>query len=183
MSGSYLDDSLWLLSRANGASRAVRLIIVLAPVLATINTSLAAGSPFLVSSAVIVIVAVSCAIVPDTHIGLIAIVMIATEWVVRVDDPLTPWSIGLAGLIGVFHLAMAIAGTAPAGADLDRSTYRPWLRRVVPSLGVPIAVWTAIVALDRANLGRQAGLVAAALMALSFAAYWATSKRPPVATP
>ena len=162
-----------------GAARTVRLVILVSPILATFCTTLAAGRFFLIGSAVIVGLAVVCAVVPDTHLGLIVILLLAVEWTVRVQDPVSAWSIGLAALIGVFHTALAFAGTAPAGADLPRSISVAWTRRALLSIGPPVAVWAAVVALDQVDLGRQAALVAAALVALAIAGYWSGSATRP----
>ncbi len=177
MSGSRLDDSLWLLSRASGAARIARLVILVSPILATVCTTLAAGRPFVIGSAVIVILAAACVVFPDTHLGLIVIVVLAAEWVIRVQDPVSPWSIGVAALIGVFHTALAFTGIAPAGADLADSMYLPWIRRALISTGPAGAVWAAVVALDRVDFGRQAVLVAAALVVLAIAGYWSAAAR------
>lgn len=172
MSNSRLDDSLWLLSRASGASLVARLVILVSPILATACTTLAAGRPFVIGSAVIVILAAACAVFPDTHLGLIVIVVLAAEWAIRVQDPVSPWSIGLAAMIGVFHTALAFTGIAPAGADIPRSIYIPWIQRALTSIGPAVAVWATIVALDRVDFGRQAAVVAAALVVLAIAGYW-----------
>ena len=179
MTGSRLDDSLWLLSRARGPARAARLAIVVSPILATLCTTLAAGEPFLITSAAIVTLGVACAVLPDSHLGLLVIVLVAAEWTIRVPDPLSPWSIGLAALIAVFHTALAFAGIAPAGADLPRSIYIAWIQRALASIGLSIVVWAGVVALDRVDFGRQAPLVAAALIALAIAGYWSGSATRP----
>jgi len=109
--------------------------------------------------------------------GLIVILLLAAEWVVRVDDALSAWSIGIAALIGVFHTALAFAGIAPAGARLRRSIYVPWIRRGLLSIGLPVVAWAAVVALSQLDLGGHAVLVAAARIALAIAGYWSTGSR------
>lgn len=122
----------------------------------------------------IVALAAACAAILDTHMGLIVILLLAAEWVVRVDDALSAWSIGIAALIGVFHTALTFAGIAPAGARLRRSIYVPWIRRGLLSIGLPVVAWAAVVALSQLDLGGHAVLVAAALIALAIAGYWST---------
>lgn len=161
-----------MLSRATGAARIARLVILISPILATLCTTLAAGRPFLIGSAVVVALAVTCAVVPDTHLGLVVIIVIAVEWIIRVQDPMSGWSIGLAALIGMFHTALAVAGVAPAGAELPRSISFAWNRRALLSIGPPVVVWAGVVALDQVNIGRQAGLIAAAFIGLAVAGHW-----------
>ena len=176
MMGPRLDDSLWLLTRARGPARIARLVILAAPILGTICTSLAAGRPFLAGSAVIVALAAACVVFPDTHLGLIVILSLAAEWIIRVQDPVSAWAIGVAASIGIFHTALAFAGIAPAGADLKRPIYGLWALRALLAIAAPVVVWVAVVALDQVDFGRQAALVVAALVGLAVAGYWSGSE-------
>jgi hypothetical protein len=175
MSNLTLNDSLWLLARTRGAAIIVRLVILVSPILATFCTAAAAGRLFLIGTAVITVLAALCAVFPDTHVGLIVVAALAVEWIIRVDNPVPAWSIGLAALLGVFHVALACASVAPGGAVLMRSLYAAWIRHGVLALSPIVAVWATTVALGHVELGRQALLVAAALVGLAVAGYSSAS--------
>ncbi len=175
MSGLRLDDSAWLLTRTRGPARATRLIIALAPLLATLCTSLAAGRPYLLSSAIIVVLGAIAAVAPDTHLGLVVIVALAAEWMLRVPDSLSAWLIAIAALIGVFHLALTFAATAPAGAALGRDLCLRWVQRGLVLAAAPALVWASAVVLRRVELGAQSVLVTGALVAVSAVGVWGAS--------
>ena len=104
MTSPTVDDSLWLLSRARGPALANRLLIGVCPLMATLCTTMAAGQSLLIVSACIALLGAACAVLPDGHLGLIVVVVLAVEWLTRVGDEVSAWSIGTAAFIGLFHL-------------------------------------------------------------------------------
>lgn len=176
MSGPTFDDALWLLSRARGVTLVNRLVIGVCPLLATLCTTLAAGRPMLIVSAAIVALGAFCVVFPDSHLGLIVTVSLAVEWIIRVNDDLSAWSIGTATFAGCFHVALAFAGVAPAGAPLSRADAHPWIRRSIVAIAPIPATWLTVATLGRADIGPQALPVTFALLVLALAGHWSTSR-------
>lgn len=176
MSRPTFDDSLWLLSRARGPALVARTAIVVSPIVATICTAIAAGRPFVLGAAVIVVLSAWCAVLPDSAAGLFVIATLALEWIIRVDDHTSAWSIAIAVSIGVFHMALACASAAPGGAPMARSVYAPWIRNTAVAIVPSVAVWVAIVTLDRLDPGSASLLVAVALIAVAVAGSWSVSR-------
>jgi hypothetical protein len=113
-----------------------------------------------------------CAILPDTHVALVVVGAIGVNWVAMVDNPATPWAIGVAVAIAMFHAATAAASVAPLGASWTGAMARRWSRRCAVVAAVSLPVWAATALLDRADVGRSPALVAAALLSVAALGLW-----------
>ena len=169
----YLEETWWLLSRARGAGLVLRALIVLSSLAALLCTRIAADHTLSVINVPVVVLAVVCVMFPDSHIGLLVVLLIGTGWLVTVDEITTPWSIGVAIALTVFHAATAAATVAPPPARWTRAMSRRWTRRSVAVMIASAGTWGAVVAVDRFEVGSSAALIAVSLVAIALAAMWA----------
>jgi hypothetical protein len=158
--------------RAGRMQVPLRVVIVMGVVLA-IGCTRAAGDGSIAAIDVgLVGLGLICAILPDTHVGLVIVGSIGINWVAAVDNPATPWAIGVAVAIAMFHAATAAASVAPLGASWTAAMARRWSRRFAVVAAVSVPVWGATAVLDRADVGRSPALVTAALLSLAASALW-----------
>lgn len=151
---------------------AARALVVLLPLVAVAAAGQRPATSFLV---VLVALALSWGVAPESPVGQVVLVLVVGWWGVRVADPLQP-SVLLAAvaLLGA-HVAALLASYGPARLPLDRALVLLWGRRAVLSLLVLPVAWVAAVGLDSAPeqpalwtvaLVTVAGLLVAAGLAL-----------------
>lgn len=147
---------------ATGVGLAARVTLVVVPPLGVLVTWIAAGE----GRAWVVLVAGAVGALaarrPDGHAGLLAVGVLAVDWVATVDDHATPWVLVLAALVAVLHTAGAAAGVAPPRAVWTAAMRRRWLTRLGVAVGAAAVTWVVVALLDgRAGRGRAPVLVAA----------------------
>ncbi len=108
--------------------------------------------------------AVIAAVVPDTHIGAVAIVWFAWYWLVRVDDRDNAWVLVAALGWALFHTAIALAALGPAGTPITAAIVARWLVRLVPVAAATAAVWAVSAAMVGTHSRPSALLLGAALV-------------------
>ena len=151
----------------------LRAFVLASPLAAVGCTRAAANDPPLEIELLIAGLAVVCAARPDNHIGLLVVVLIGLDWVLTVDDPTTPWSIGVAVSLAVLHTSMAAASVAPHAAPWTRAMYHRWTRRLIAVAGASLPAWAVTAAIHRSDVPSSPALLTAALMTLAVAALWA----------
>jgi hypothetical protein len=109
---------------------------------------------------------------PDAPVALLTIVVVVWQWLVTTDDTLSPFAIGVASGLVVFHTLIALLDSTPPGATIERAVLLRWARRVVFSIVATAGVWGAAVLLDRRpDTGSTSltvtGIVVAILLALA----------------
>jgi hypothetical protein len=173
MNDARFPDSWWLLSRVRGVGVVLRLLIPTSAMVAVGCTWLAAGHTVLVVDVVIVALALVCVVLPDSHVGLLVVLVVGVDWLATVHDRATPWSIGAAVSLAVFHASMAAASVAPPAARWTRAMCRRWMRRSLAVMAASVGTWAVVAAIHGRHLGRSALLVAASLAAIAIAGLWA----------
>jgi hypothetical protein len=173
MNDTRFPDSWWLLSRARGVSAVLRVLMLASTVVAVECTWLAAGHTVLVVDVLIVGLALVCIVLPDSHVGLLVVLVVGVEWLATVDDRTTPWSVGAAASLVVFHASMAAASVAPPAAKWTRAMCRRWIRRSLAVMPASVWTWTVVAAIDGHHVADGAVLVAASLVAIAIAGLWA----------
>lgn len=173
MSDTRLPDSLWLLSRARGVGAVLRVLMLTSTVVAVGCTWLAAGHTVLVVDAVIVGLALACVVLPDSHVGLLVVLVVGLEWLATVHDRTTPWSVGAAVSLLVFHASMAAASVAPPAATWTRAMCRRWSRRSLAVMPASVVTWAVVAAIHGHHVVDGALLVAGSLIAMAIAGLWA----------
>lgn len=151
----------------------LRTLIVISPLAAMGFTWLAADR--VLPSAVVFVVLLSgaCAVRPDSHFGVLVVAAITLEWLAVVHDRTTPWSIGTAVALTIFHAANAAATVAPATAPWTHSMRRRWLRRTAMLTIACAAMWTIVALATTSRTGASALLMTASLLVLAAGALWA----------
>ena len=149
-------------------------IAVLASAAAVVGfTRAAAASPLLVLELVIVGLAALCAVMPDSHVGLLVVLLVGVNWVVAVDDATTAWAIGAAASIGLFHLSMSAASVSPAAAAWTPAVRRRWGRRSLTPISAVLPMWLLVNAVVRVEIGGSSVVLAGALAAIAVGGLWA----------
>jgi hypothetical protein len=123
------------------AQRMIRYAIVLAPiaVLATIGAETGGVNPPL--AIVVVLLAGACALMPDGHLGLLTLLLLAWYWAATVDHPTSVATLVTALAVLVFHTALAAATVAPPAARWSRSMLHRWARRTGVVAAATAAAW------------------------------------------
>jgi len=121
----------------------------------------------------VVALAIVCAVLPDSHTGSLVVVIVGIEWWATVDDPVSPWLLAAALALTVFHVSMAAATVAPPAARWTPAMSRRWLRRTAVVGAATCVMWAAVAVIGDHRVAGNSLLLAAALVALAFAALWA----------
>lgn len=171
MSEVPVPDSRWRLSRVSGAAVVLRVLVLTGAVVAMACTRLAAGRTVPLLDIVILGFALVCAVLPDSHVGLVVVLFVGIEWLATVHDRTTPWSVGVAVALVVFHTSMAAATVAPSAARWTRAMCRRWMRRSAVVMVASAGTWVIVVA-ARGHHASATVLVAASLIALAIAGLW-----------
>jgi hypothetical protein len=163
----------WPLSRVRGVGLVLRVLILASTVVAVGCTWLAAGHTVPVVNVVIVGLALACAVAPDSHVGLLVVLVVGVEWLVTVHDRATPWSVGAAVSLAVFHASMAAASVAPPLATWTRAMCRRWMRRSLAVMVASVGTWGVVAAIHGHREMSSAVLVTASLLAIAIVGLWA----------
>ncbi len=131
-----------------------------------------AGNPEPALGLAVVALAVAAALLPDTHLGLVVVAVIAAGWTITVENSLSGWAIGAAASVGTFHTALAAASVAPPGAVWSQAMRRRWLRRgcLVTTFGV--GTWSIARAAEAVRVQQSALLVTMALLIVAVGGVW-----------
>ena len=173
MSDARSPDSRWRLSRVRGVGLMLRVLILASTVVAVGCSWLAAGHTVPVVDVVIFGLALACVALPDSHVGLLVVLIVGVEWLATVHDRATPWSVGAAVSLAVFHASMAAASVAPPAATWTRAMCRRWIRRSLTVMVASVGTWVVVAAIHGHHVASSAVLVAASLVTISVAGLWA----------
>jgi hypothetical protein len=142
-------------------------------VVAMACTWLAAGHTVPVINVVTFGLTLACVVLPDSHVGLLVVLVVGVEWLVTVHDRTTPWSVGAAVSIAAFHASMAAASVAPPAATWTRAMCRRWIRRSLAVMVASVGTWAVVAAIHGRHIASSAVLVTASLVAIAIAGLWA----------
>jgi hypothetical protein len=150
----------------------IRYAIVVAPiaVLATIGAETGGVNPPI--AIVVVLLAGACALMPDGHLGLLTLLLLAWYWAAAVDHPTSAATLVAALAVLVFHTALAAATVAPPAARWSRSMLHRWARRTGVVAGATAAAWCVARLLAGTRIDGSAALLSTALLALAGGAAW-----------
>ncbi|MFV2040257.1 MAG: hypothetical protein ACC660_08435 [Acidimicrobiales bacterium] len=99
--------------------------------------------------------------------------LVGVDWLVTIDDPATPWSIGVAISLAVWHTSMAAASVAPLATPWTRAMWQRWARRFGAVVAAIAPIWFLTRLTDRAEVGSSPALLAVALVTVAVAGLWA----------
>ncbi len=104
--------------------------------------------------------------------GLVVVLAVALNWVLAVEVPVSPWSVGVAISLALFHTAVAATRVAPSRAALNKDMMKRWIARLLVVAVFPVPVWLGATLMN--NLGPEPSSVvfATSFAVLSFAGIW-----------
>jgi len=145
-----------------------------AGVLVALAATRAAGSDTLlaVEVGIIGLVLLSTA-APDTHLGLLIVLLAGSHWLATVDDVTTPWAMGFATGIALAHTSMAAASVSPPAARWSEAMRRRWARRLLTQIAVIVPTWAVVAILAEIDIGANAVVMAGALLVVAVVGLWA----------
>ena len=127
----------------------------------------------LIVDAAIFGIALVCTVRPDSHVGLLVVLAVGVDWLATVHDRATPWSVGAAASLAVFHASMAAASVAPPAARWTRAMCRRWTRRSFAVMVASLGTWAVVAAVHGRHIASSAVLIAASLIIIAIAGLWA----------
>jgi hypothetical protein len=172
MSAQAFQDSWWLFTRARGVGFVLRMLALASPPAALVCTRMAGGSAVVVELCVVMLTG-WCVVVPDSHVGLLVVLLVGVGWQFSVDDTTSPWALAAALALLMFHTSLAAASIAAPGAVWSSSMRRRWLRRAGVLAVTCAATWLLVAAVNVYDVTSSAALVVAALVVLALAGLWA----------
>ncbi len=158
--------------RATRYQLVLRLIIVASPMLALVFINAAADSSVVALDLAIIGLAIVCAVVPDSHLGLLVVALIGVDWLITVPISTTPWVMGAALALALFHTSMAAASVAPLATPLPISRRRSFSRRYAVVAAISLPMWLLTTVAQRTGLDGNSDLLAFTLLLLAIAIVW-----------
>lgn len=122
--------------RPSGQQVVLRALIFLAPFVALLVSGVISGGVGFWTVATTAALAGAAAVLPDTHLPAVLLIVVASHWCVVVDDVSTPWTLLAVGCMLAIHVPAALVSTTPASATFSSATLSRWGAR---TLGVAIA--------------------------------------------
>ena len=156
-----------MMIRGASAQRwSLALLAVAAAICAWAATAGAAGHTSTIELIMVVALATASAGRPDSHIGLAAVIVIVTGWMVEVDSAISIWSLLAAVALFVFHASVAMMSATPPALSVDSVVIGRWLRRGGIVTTATAVVWGLEELLSRRHASGNAVITAAALFAM-----------------
>ena len=121
-------------------------------------TAMVAGSQPGVAIALMVTLATTAVIRPDSHGALVVEIAVVWQWLAAVDDVTTPWAIPFAVLLFVFHSAIALMAVTPLTGHIHGGLLLRWLRRGGFVVAATIGAWAIVVIMDQRQAPGNAAL-------------------------
>jgi hypothetical protein len=148
--------------------------LVLIGVLIAMGATRAAGSDALLTLEIGIIgLALLSTLYPDTHIGLLIVLLAGSHWLATVDNATTPWAMGLAAGMALTHTSMAAASVSPPTARWSGAMRRRWVRRLLAQLGLIVPAWGVVAVMAEVDVGANAVVMAGALLVVAVVGLWA----------
>jgi hypothetical protein len=144
---------------------AFRLVAVVAPLAALLAAAGANGRLWPAGLFIVTVLAGASAVRPDTHTGLIVVVVLVWHWLATVDGVGGPWLPLAAVCLLVFHAVIALSASVPIGGVLPMATVVQWIVRTALAASATVGMWALVAVLD----GRDApgnGLLTALALAI-----------------
>jgi hypothetical protein len=150
--------------------------LIVAGVLISVAATRAGGADAVVGIEIGIIgLGVLAAASPDTHLGLLVLLLAGVHWLVAVADLATPWAIGFASGAALAHTSMAAASVAPAAARWSGAMVRRWVGRLFVQISVIVPTWAAVAVLAGTDIAGYAVTMAAALLLIAAVGVWSRS--------
>jgi hypothetical protein len=164
------------LRRMSAHQRVLRLLVCAGPLLTLAATMAARGAFQPIALMVIGAFAVGCALSPDSHLGLLLVLLLSLNWLQTVDDETTPWLLLAAAGLLLLHASMAASTVAPPAASWNSALAWRWMRRVAAVMAFTLGAWVISVGLTEAAPGGNAFVLIAGLLLIAGVTWWTTSR-------
>jgi hypothetical protein len=119
----------------------LRALVALGPVVALLATGLVGAPPAGWLVALVVVLAVAFAAMPDSPFGTCVMVVVLVWWGVALRDGLHPQALVAAAGLVTAHVAAVLASYGPGTLPLDRGVARLWAARGAAVLLSAPVVW------------------------------------------
>ncbi len=167
------------LRRMSAHQRVLRVLVLAGPLLTLVATMAARGAYQPIALMVIGTLALGCALSPDSHVGLLLVLLLSLNWLQTVDDETTPWLLLAAAGLLVLHTSMAASTVAPPAASWSSALAQRWLRRVGAVMALTLGAWVIASGLTEAAPGGNAFVLIAGLLLIAGLTWWTTSRSLP----
>ncbi len=109
------------------------------------------------------LLAVVSALVPDSDVALIVIIIVTWRWLATVDSVDTPWLPVAAVCLLCFHSVTALAASLPTGGAVRRSIIGRWLHHTAVVGALTVGTWSVVLVFERRDAAGNGPLTALAL--------------------
>ncbi len=148
--------------------------LAVAGVLVALAATRAAGSDTLLALEVGIIgLALLSAASPDTHLGLLTLLLAGSHWLATVGDAATPWAMVFATGIALAHTSMGAASVSPPAARWSEAMRRRWARRLLAQIAVIVPTWAVVAIMAEIDIGANAVVMTGALLVVAVGGMWA----------
>ncbi len=161
------------LRRLSAHQLLLRIAVLVGPLLTLAATMAARGAFQPIALLVIGVLTIGCALSPDSHLGLLVVLLLAVNWLQTVDDETTPWLLLAATGLLVLHVSMAASTVAPPAARWDATMSRRWGTRIAVVTATTAGAWSVAAVLADADMRGSAPLLVAALVMTAWFTWWA----------
>ncbi len=129
------------LSRLGGQQLMLRALVLLAPLLAATAEQRAGATVSVWYLASLVLASLVAALLPDSHAGLLVVLLVGGHWLTSSGQSLSLWVLCIALALALFHVAGLLASYGPPSVVLEPELLRFWLRRYAVCAAVTALVW------------------------------------------
>lgn len=130
-----------MIARLGTGQLTLRVLVLLGPVVALLATGLVGVWPAGWLIALVTVLAVAFAAMPDSPFGTAAMIVVLAWWGISLRDGLHPQALVAAAGLVVAHVAAVLSSYGPGSMPLDRATIRLWTVRGAAVLLTSPAVW------------------------------------------
>lgn len=142
---------------------AFRLVAVVASLGALLAAAGANGRLWPAGLFIVTVLAVASAVRPDTHMGLVLVVVIVWHWLATVDGVGGPWLPLAAVCLLVHHAVIALSASTPIGGVLPTVIVLRWVGRTALVASATVGMWAVVAVFDSRDTPGNALLTALAL--------------------
>ncbi len=154
----------------------LRVLVVVGPLL-TVGATMAARGAFQPIAVLVVgTMAVGCALAPDSHLGLLVVLLASLNWLQTVNDETTPWLLLAAGGLLVLHTSMAAATIAPPAASWPPDLVYRWARRVGVVMAATVVAWLVAIGVTELSPEGHALVLIIGMLLVAGLIWWTRSR-------
>lgn len=145
------------------------LVVISVASIVTASVGIIIASPFADTWVVFVVapLALVVAAEPDEQLGLTLLAIVIFHWIVLSPSVASPWAMGLAACLHIFHATVALMAVTPHSATIDGEILMRLARRSLVVGACTLGVWILVLLLERREAPGNAVLLTLALAVLA----------------